>query len=164
VIARARDDVTTLLLFARSRRRKKPGVKGGNGKMSVGGGTMDLSHLGRREGGSKIDPLERIAADIAALRAAHVIEPLMLNKNFNLLAAGDRATFDSQGRRVSWIIAQAFTGVVDLYWTDGGGSGTPPMRFEPTPFPILIPVSVKPYVFTAIANGAAATFSLTLVA
>lgn len=133
--------------------------------MAVGGGTMDLSHLGRREAGQKIDPLERIAADIAALRSQHVIEPLMLYKAFTLTAAGESDTFDSQSRRVAWIIAQAFTGVVDLYWTDGGGSGSlPPMRFEPTPFPILVPVSVKPYVFTAVANGGAATFSLTLAA
>lgn len=83
---------------------------------------MDLSHLGRREkGGQKVDPLERIAADIGALRAAHVVEPLMLQKSFILAAAGDSDTFDSQGRRVSWIIAQAFTGVIDVYWTDGGG-------------------------------------------
>lgn len=132
--------------------------------MAKGAGIMDLSHLGRREGGTKIDPQERIAADIAALRAQYVIEPLMLYKAFTLAAAGATDQFDSQAKRVSWIIAQAFTGVVDLYWTDGGGGTLPPMRFEPTPFPILIPVSVKPYVFTVIANGGPATFSLTLAA
>lgn len=130
-----------------------------------GGGIADFSHLGRKEPGSRVDPLDRIAADIAAIRAAHVVEPLMLYKAVTLGAAGDTVTFDSQSRRVSWIICQAFTGVVDVYWSDGGGSGSlPPMQFAPTPFPILIPVSAKAYILTAIANGGPATFSLTMVA
>lgn len=132
--------------------------------MSVGGGIADFPNLGRRERGAKIDPLERIAADIAALRAAHVIEPLMLTKFFDLAAAGDSDVFDSQGKRVSWIIAQAFSGVVNLFWTDGGGVSKPPMQFAVTPFPILIPVSVKPYTFTVVASGGPAQFSLTLAA
>lgn len=129
-----------------------------------GAGILDLSYMGRRaEGGTRIDPLERIAADIAAIREQHVVPPLMLHTPVTLIAAGDEKTFDSQSSKVSWLICQAFTGVVDVYWSYAGGS-LPPMQFAPTPFPILIPLSTKEYTFTCVANGGPATFSITMVA
>lgn len=126
--------------------------------MSIGAGILNIPRRADTPTGGGQSGIETIAADIAAIRERHVPPPQMLIKTVTLDAVGAEDTLDTQSRSVSWLLIQCFTGILDIYIGEGGAA-VPHMRYEPTPFPVVVPVSVRPYKFTlrAVTAGTSAT-------
>lgn len=137
--------------------------------MAEGGGILRLPNRGRMEKvaveqANQPEALERIARDIQAIREEYVQPKLLKPTQMAFTATGDQLTIDSQNLSVGWLIVDVFTGAIDVYFGDGASNtSVPHMRFGVTPFPVIVPVAVKPYVLTVFCSTGPATATLIMV-